>query len=982
MSNLRKRLLIFSALCLLPAFVILFHDALERRDAAIADTEADLLRLAKVAALEQRQLVVHVNQLLAGLARVPQLAVPSSPAACSRTLATIRTPYPYYANIGLITPNGRLFCSALSPRAGAVDLADRSFFRRAVADRTFAVGDYQIGRVTRKATLNFGYPVFDDHGRLRHVLFVALDLAWLKGVIDELPVIPGTVVRITDSQGAVLLEEPASQAATDRTFDDALQKIKRGSGQGVIEVARRDGSRGLYAFEPLYKTRNGQAFVSASIPAHRVYDPVYRSFAYRLLVLALIAVTAVAVAWIALDRLLLARIDKLAQAARRLGRGDLTARTGLPHESRDLGQLAKTFDDMATGLESREREITRVTRALRTLSAGNRALLRATDESGLLNAMCNIAVRDGGYPAACVVYRDPDAELTMRLMASVAASESGAEAIRRVFDSGEGSQSQAAAEGVVNAMRAGRACVSRQSDDVGHSQGSNSDVTRAPSAFRAYLALPLNVDGVAIGAFIVYATELDAFGREEIELLTETADDLGFGIAALRLQSRHRDATNTISRMAYYDELTSLPNRSRLNSRLEQVLAEARSHNRPASLLVLQLHALPEVDRTLGYRQADRLVQSIGPRLQPLLDEAEMLARIGDDRFALLLPGADAERAIDRAQKILHAIAEPVDTGALALDVPASIGIAVFPGHGGEPDVLLRRANAAVSHAQRTGDRWAIYSGDSEQLGVRRLALTADLRHAIENGELHLYCQPKVDIPSRRICGVEVLTRWQHPTHGAIPPEEFIALAEYTGLINPLTYWAVETALRQSYTWRQIGLDVPVAVNLSARNLRDPMLVRRIEALIATWGARPQTLEFELTESALMEDAARSLEVLSRLRKLEIPLFIDDFGTGYSSLSYLQRLPIDAIKVDKSFVLPILTDADSRAIVHSTIQLAHGLDLLVVAEGVESGPVWNELATLGCDIAQGYYISKPMRVDEFDSWRRQAGWDVDTKNVV
>jgi EAL domain-containing protein (putative c-di-GMP-specific phosphodiesterase class I) len=267
---------------------------------------------------------------------------------------------------------------------------------------------------------------------------------------------------------------------------------------------------------------------------------------------------------------------------------------------------------------------------------------------------------------------------------------------------------------------------------------------------------------------------------------------------------------------------------------------------------------------------------------------------------------------------------------------------------------------------------YALYTGGQEQEFTRRLALMADLRRTIEHNELELYCQPKVAMTSGLVCGAEALVRWRHPVHGMLPTMEFIKLAEQAGLITPLTHWMLDAAFRQSYAWHQDGLDRALSVNLSAHDLHDPGLIDRLRGLFSTWGIAPELMQFELTESALMLDPASALETLTRLKQLGVELYIDDFGTGYSSLSYLQKLPVDGIKIDQGFVMPMMTSSDSAVIVRSTIELGHNLDLKIVAEGVESQAVWDSLAALGCDVAQGYLISTPMPAGHIRNW--ETNW--------
>jgi diguanylate cyclase (GGDEF)-like protein len=481
-------------------------------------------------------------------------------------------------------------------------------------------------------------------------------------------------------------------------------------------------------------------------------------------------------------------------------------------------------------------------------------------------------------------------------------------------------------------------------------------------------SFPLQVEGKILGILGLAAAEEDAFDREEVELLEKLAANLAYGIANLRIREKHREAEATIAHLAYYDTLTELPNRTFLLERLEASMQKAKEKHQPLALLHLSVERFHEINEVLGYRSGNLLMQGLARRLQQSIMENETLAHVGDAEFTLLLPATSAERATQRAQRLASMLHEPADVAGLKVDASVNIGIALFPGHGTDAEALLRRANAAMRQARTARGGYAVYTGGQEELYARRLALMGDLRHAIEHNQLLLYCQPKVDIASRRVCGAEALVRWEHPVLGMVSTSEFIPLAEQAGLITPLTEWMLESAFSQCYAWHEAGLDWPLAVNISAHDLRESDLGEKIRGLFSTWGIPPKLIQLELTESALMVDPAGAMEILSDLKQLGVQLYIDDFGTGYSSLSYLQKMPVDYIKIDQSFVMPMTVSHDSAMIVRSTIDIGHNLNMKIVAEGVESQAHWNSLAALGCDLAQGFHISKPMPALQFTSW--------------
>jgi diguanylate cyclase (GGDEF)-like protein len=413
-----------------------------------------------------------------------------------------------------------------------------------------------------------------------------------------------------------------------------------------------------------------------------------------------------------------------------------------------------------------------------------------------------------------------------------------------------------------------------------------------------------------------------------------------------------------------------------LHDRLTQAIQTGQHQRKPVAFLVMDLDHFKDINNTLGHHHGDLILQQMGPRLQSLLRQVDTVARLGGDEFAIVLPGTDAEGAVRVVNKLQQALVDPFVIDGLTITVESSIGIAVSPDHGATADLLIQRANVAMYHAKQAGGGHTIYSPEHDHYNPRRLALMTELRYAIEHDELVLYYQPKIDLKTGRVIGVEALVRWRHPNRGLIAPDEFIPLAERTGLIKPLTLWVLTAALHQSRTWQRAGLRLSVAVNLSARNLQDPELPDQIAEMLTRSGTPPNQLELEITESTIMADPPRALEVLTRLHHMRIPLAIDDFGTGYSSLGYLRKLPVSAIKIDKSFVKNMVADDGDAVIVRSTIELAHNLGLLVVAEGVETQYIWDRLASLGCDAAQGYYMSAPIPAAALSRWFHESSWQV------
>jgi diguanylate cyclase (GGDEF)-like protein len=432
-----------------------------------------------------------------------------------------------------------------------------------------------------------------------------------------------------------------------------------------------------------------------------------------------------------------------------------------------------------------------------------------------------------------------------------------------------------------------------------------------------------------------------------------------------RVTLRLRRQMEEIERRAYYDELTGLPNRALYRDRIEQAILAAHRDGDQATLMLLDVDRFKEVNDALGHDTGDLLLQELARRLRETLRTKETLARLGGDEFGILLPGASVEEAAFCASRIHAAFEAPFTLRGLALAVRTSVGIAAYPEHGEDLDVLLQHADVAMYVAKDSRAGTSIYDAAEDENDAARLALAGQLRSAIENDELVLHFQPMAELESGRIVGAEALVRWEHPERGFIQPAEFIPLAERMGLLNPLSRHVVESSLQQCAAWNESGLALRVSVNLTIPDLLDLQAPEWIAELLSKWGVRPQQLELEITESTILADPFRVRQVLKRLNELGVRLAIDDFGTGYSSLAYLKRLPVQRIKIDRSFVKDMCEDASDATIVRSTIELGRNLGLEVVGEGVESKEAWDALRKLGCTLAQGYFIGKPMPADDF-----------------
>jgi diguanylate cyclase (GGDEF)-like protein/PAS domain S-box-containing protein len=439
----------------------------------------------------------------------------------------------------------------------------------------------------------------------------------------------------------------------------------------------------------------------------------------------------------------------------------------------------------------------------------------------------------------------------------------------------------------------------------------------------------------------------------------------------------HRQAEEALRDIIHRDPLTGLANRALLQRRLEQALQRATRDQRPVALLLIDLDGFREVNNTLGHQNGDVVIQEVAARLGDVVGEADRVARVRGDEFALLLPDADAALAQQVAGKVLKALEQPIMVERLPIEMGASIGIAVAPAHGLDNEAILRKADLAMQAAKKQRRAAVVYSPECDPYNPRGLVLLGELRRALEGDQLLLHYQPKVDLKSNSVIGAEALVRWRHPKRGLVPPNDFIALAEQGGLIKRLTRWVLGEAIGQCDAWRRGGTRLPVSVNLSARNLQDTQLLDDVPEMLERRKLEPDLLELEITETAVMADAPRAVETLRRLRAHGVGLAVDDFGTGYSSLVYLRKLPVSQLKIDKSFVIGMAAhEEEDEIIVRSTTDLGHHLGLQVVAEGVEDRPTFDKLGILGCDAAQGYYMAKPMTAPDLGMWLKQSEWQI------
>jgi diguanylate cyclase (GGDEF)-like protein/PAS domain S-box-containing protein len=486
-----------------------------------------------------------------------------------------------------------------------------------------------------------------------------------------------------------------------------------------------------------------------------------------------------------------------------------------------------------------------------------------------------------------------------------------------------------------------------------------------------------NAGGVATGVLMVMF-------REEVASPEKTDTLLGIFAARAAAEIDRQQGQERLEHQAMHDSLTDLPNRSLLHRKTAELIGHRDGRSPMFSMMLIDLDRFKEINDTLGHEIGDQLLKQIGPRLRDVLEPTgATLVRLGGDEFAVLVPTlADPSDIRALAENMLAALRQPFGLEGLNLEIGASIGIALYPTHGLESGALLRCADVAMYVAKHKGGGYEVYDQELDPHSTLRLALIGEMGNAIRDDQLLLHYQPKISIASGDIVGVEALVRWQHPKHGLIMPGQFIPLVELSELIHEITYWVVEHAIVQWCAWRDEGFRTRIAVNISARNLLNQDCLDRVTYYVKKYGVEPGCLEFEITESALIADPGRALKILARLGRIGVEFSIDDFGTGYSSLAYLRRLPLSSLKIDRSFVRPMNESEQDAIIVASTITLAHNLGLLVIAEGVEDKETLDKLRAMGCDIAQGHFLSVPLPAADVHAWGLQRNGQVLPRNAT
>jgi len=600
----------------------------------------------------------------------------------------------------------------------------------------------------------------------------------------------------------------------------------------------------------------------------------------------------------------------------------------------------------------------------KALSETNEAIMHAQTRTELCDLVCGAAVRGRTFTTAAIALAEPDRR-SLRMVAIAGRLATAMKDFRFPVDAAD-SGARTLAE---LAFKSGKACISND-----YMNDPRFEVLRRVSPNAESLGcFPLFKNAEAIGVVAFQSGDLNAFTPDLIELLQRLADNISFAFANFDRVDEKARTEERINYLATHDGLTDLPNRVMFSELLKVSIETSRRHDRQFALLFIDLDRFKIINDTLGHAEGDALLVKMSERFRDSARASDVVARLGGDEFVFILQEiADHQQVADIARKVLSAATKSVLLSGQECRITASIGVAMFPADGDDEQTLVKNADMAMYLAKDEGKNCVrFYSTEMKAPSTARLMLEASLRHAIERNELVIHYQPKRALRTDQITGVEALLRWNHPDLGFLPPNQFIPLAEETGLIIPIGLWVLKTACRQSMEWQRQGLPLmSMAVNLSPRQFTHHGLLASIEEVLTETGVPPQLLQLEITEGMVMQNVERSIEVLLALRSRGVHLAIDDFGTGYSSLSFIKRFPVDALKIDRSFVRNLPEDTNDKAVADAIIGLGRALGLTIIAEGVETAEQETFLRDHACDEMQGFLLSKALPADEIAEFLR------------
>jgi diguanylate cyclase (GGDEF)-like protein len=874
---------------------------------------------------------------------------------CDHFIVDLRKTLQTYANLFVLNTHGEFICSAVN-RDTSIDI--KTEYPK-VYSRMMATDDLELispiqGNDTQRWVVFAAYPVKDISNKLLGSITVPIDLIELAPVINSDTLPAGSTIRLIDSKGLILSNYPDADVVGKYDSDISIVSNKNRSGSSL--VIGMDGLERVYAYTRLHGT---DWIVFASLPTEWAFADFH--FIGNQLLFALLGVLVIAaILGFIVARIIVRPIHQLQQDAEFLEQGHYDHRSRVEGNN-EVGQLAATFNKLSQALEIQEKEhrrselkIKHLNRVYDMSSQINALVIRVKNLEELFSVACQIAADAGNFRISAIVTVDPDTK-QVTSMFSAGEDKDLLTNIKAYLLSPEGMQKSI----VSTVIKAKEAIITNNTKtDARIIYGQQ----YANAGVNSMVIMPLLIAGEAVGAFTLYAKEVDFFQHDEMRLLLGLARDIAFAIDHIEKQKR-------VNFLAYYDELTGLANRALFLERVATYSHKAKIDGHQLAIGLIDLDRFKSINDSFGRQVGDKLLKEVAQWLTNKVVDNTLLARIQADCFAIILPVVKPDGNLEKLiENTMAAFLEhPFKVASNVFRISVTTGVALFPDDGNDADSLLMNAEAALKTAQKIGAHYLLHTDDMTSKVAGKLAIENRLRNAFDNNEFVLHYQPKVDIASGKIVGAEALIRWDDPQVGLIPPNSFIPILEEIGLINEVGRWAIHKAIEDYLAWRDAGIDiVRIAVNVSPLQLRNRYFCDEIEQAITADSRVADALELEVTESMIMGDVEQSIQILTAIRTMGIPISIDDFGTGFSSLSYLSKLPLDTLKIDRSFVIEMHTQ-EGRDMVSTIIRFAHALKLKVVAEGVETEKQLRQLAKFDCDQMQGYLFSKAVPTDVFKS---------------
>lgn len=952
----------FLAICvaIIPSIAGLCFYIYQQRDYLTDYSIQNAERFVQLAARDESWLFNHTHSLFAAISKMP-LVVGQNWPLCHEYMRELLKEQTNFHNIGLMSVSGSALCSGLSTETvNDLNVSDRSYFRRALEVPGIVISEYYVGRISGKPAIIVAQALRDSNSVPWAVLYASLDLSSMVRSQQNHQFFDGSVITVLDRHGVVLNswpqrdDMPIGQPLKDTEVLKMLAQEPRGT--GILE--RSDGSKWLVSHARTGTTQDPEALtVVYQHPTEAALAGIYRTLWISGALALLLASLTLILSWMGIQAIVGRNVRYLTAAAKRLGQGKYGTRVAQMMSGQEFKEIATQLDTMAEALGRQE---VQWKKSLQRQKGHNKVLQMIAQNHPLeatLRALAQIneGQIDGGVVS--ILTLAPDGK-QIQLCIAPSLPDSYVQQMLQLRNDGQtGTWALAMAKSRLSVT-----------PDVSHDPSWESLHDLAETYdLRACWAHPiLRAGGKVIGAFIVHFRQPGSPGIENLR-----ASKMAVEIASMAIEhSNHHEALRFQSR---HDVLTGLFKREVFVSRLKAAIEDAATtYHLRLYVFNLTLHGFKEINSTFGHGVGDNLLRIVADRLRTLVGSRGDVSRSSGDEFALLFRSDTLGTPVrDMAQAILNEVRHPLDLDGTEMQISASIGIAEYPVAGTEAGVLMRHADSAMHRAEREGTGFAFFDASRNERSPNRLLLLSDLRHALDAGELRLHFQPQISLRRRRTVGFEALIRWQHPEKGLLGPGQFMPVAEFSDLIHPLTLWVLDNSLAQCRLWHNQQHHATISVNISARNLLSQDFPGQIQKMLTKHNMPAHYLEVEITESAIMMDAARSLSVLQRIRAIGVRIAIDDFGTGHSSLSYLHKLPVDNIKIDQSFIREMENDKESQTIVDSIIGLAHNLKVSVTAEGVEDQRSLMRLLQLGCDYAQGYLIAKPIPAEETDAWLEQ-----------